>query len=101
MSEPKKPGGDPEEFKKGLTEKLRDACWEVLDHDVPEEMQRGMVIGASEADLKAELADKCEQTIMAAKAVMAVENDHVMQHQLTSLIGELQWCAREYGKETP
>ena len=77
MSEPKKPGGDPEEFKKGT------------------------VVGASEADLKAELAGKCEQTIMAAKAVMAVESDHVMQHQLTSLIGELQWCAREYGKGEP
>ena len=101
MSEPKKPGGDPEEFKKGLTEKLRDACREVPDHDVPEEMQKGRGIGASEADLKAELAGKCEQTIMAAKAVMAVESDHVMQHQLTSLIGELQWCAREYGKEKP
>ena len=170
MSEPKKPGGDPAEFKKGLKDalrdsanshdassvhrfcvlwwhghgrslppefdgisdrtygyhtlttvlrtlreeslpllcqcwlpfgELRDACRAVLGHDVPEDMQRGMVIGASEADLKAELADKCEQTIMAAKAVMAVENDHVMQHQLTSLIGELQWCAREYGKEKP
>ena len=77
MSGPKKPGGDPEE------------------------MQKGTVVGASEADLKAELAGKCEQTIMAAKAVMSVENDHVMQHQLTSLIGELQWCAREYGKGEP
>ena len=101
MSEHKKPGGDPEEFKKGLTEKLRDACGEVPGHDVPEEMQRGMVIGASEVDLKAALADKCEKTIVAAKAAMSVENDHVMQHQLTSLIGELQWCAREYGKEKP
>ena len=101
MSGPKKPGGDPEEFKKGLTEKLLDACGEVPGHDVPEDMQRGMAVGASGEDLKAELADKCEKTIVAAKAAMSVENDHVMQHQLTSLIGELQWCAREYGKEKP
>lgn len=101
MSGPKKPGGDPEEFKNGLTEKLRDECREVLDHDGHDEMQKGRGIGDSASDVTAELAGKCEQTIMAAKAVMAVESDHVMQHQLTSLIGELQWCAREYGKEKP
>lgn len=47
-----------------------------------------------------ELVAACHTAVARARAVMKAETDHVMQHQLHSLIGELLWCAREYGMET-
>lgn len=52
----------------------------------------------SEAETKAkqELVEACRTAIARTKAVMRYETNHIMQHSLTNLVGELSWCVREF-----
>lgn len=52
----------------------------------------------SEAELtaKRELVAACHTAIARTKAVMKFEENHIMQHALTNLVEELQWCVREF-----
>lgn len=49
---------------------------------------------------KSNLVAWCRSTVDAIRAVMRTEPDHVMQHQLTNLVAELQWCEREYSPKS-
>ena len=52
----------------------------------------------SEAEIQArrELVAACHTAIARTKAVMRFETNHIMQHSLTNLVGELTWCVREF-----
>jgi len=54
---------------------------------------------AAERFAKSRLVTACTATSAAIKEVLAYEADHVLQHSLTSLQGELAWCARELNPE--
>lgn len=56
----------------------------------------------SEAEIQArkELVEACHTAIARTKAVMKFEGNHIMQHSLTNLVGELKWCVREFAPAT-
>lgn len=90
---------------------VEEACRAILNHELPEEIVKGWAQSAAEAAdakpderkagpataAKLNLVKACEGAITAVKAMLVHEPNHIMQHQLHSLLGELGWCTREYG----
>lgn len=52
-----------------------------------------------ETKARSELVESCRGTVACLRRVLAIEDDHIMQHALTGLCGELQWCISEFGGE--
>lgn len=46
--------------------------------------------------LQRELVNSCVHTIAALQEILKREDDHILQHSLTNLVAELQWCAGVY-----
>lgn len=43
-----------------------------------------------------ELVNACIRTIAALQEILKREDDHILQHSLTNLMAELQWCTGVY-----
>lgn len=58
-----------------------------------------MADGDDRALAESEFADHCNLTLQSLVKVLKHEENHIMQHTLQSLKGELTWAIREFSRK--